>query len=101
MARRILKQPRRRTSNRRCHFDSSVESIADSGLEDGELQKMLTSPLFAQKASRKPDANGHAGEVSAQYTQAPIERKVLSLTHLKVRSLWRNPTHCFRLNWGT
>ena len=37
-------------------FDDSVESIADSDLEDGELQKMLTSPLYAQKASGKPDA---------------------------------------------
>ena len=27
---------------------------ADSDLEDGELQKMLTSPLYAQKAWRKP-----------------------------------------------
>ena len=27
------------------HFDDSAESIADSDLEDGELQKMLTSPL--------------------------------------------------------
>ena len=36
-------------------FDDSVESIADSDLEDGELQKMLTSPLYAQKASVKPD----------------------------------------------
>ena len=38
------------------HFDDSVESIADADLEDGELQKMLTSPLYAQKASGKPDA---------------------------------------------
>ena len=38
------------------HFDHSVESIADSDLDDGELQKMLTSPLYAQKASGKPDA---------------------------------------------
>ena len=37
-------------------FDDSVESIADSDLEDGDLQKMLTSPLYAQKASGKPDA---------------------------------------------
>ena len=36
------------------HFDDSVESIADSDLEDGESQKMLTSPLYAQKASGKP-----------------------------------------------
>ena len=38
------------------HFDDSVESIADFDLEDGELQKMLTSPLYAQKASGRPDA---------------------------------------------
>ena len=36
------------------HLDDSVESIADLG--DGELQKMLTSPLYAQKALGKPDA---------------------------------------------
>ena len=38
------------------HFDDSVESIADSALEDGELQKMRTSPLYVLKASEKPDA---------------------------------------------
>ena len=38
------------------HFDDSVESIADPDLEDEELQKMLVSPLYAQKASVKPDA---------------------------------------------
>ena len=38
------------------HFDESMESIADSDLEDGELQKLLTSPLYAQRASGKPDA---------------------------------------------
>ena len=38
------------------HFDESVESIVDSDLEDGELQKLLTSPLHAQRASGKPDA---------------------------------------------
>ena len=38
------------------HFDDSVESIADSDLEDGELQKMLTLPLCAQKASGNTDA---------------------------------------------
>ena len=37
-------------------FDDYAESIADSDLEDGELQKMLTSPLCAQKALEKPDA---------------------------------------------
>ena len=38
------------------HFDDSVESTADSDPEDGELQKMLTAPLCAQKASGKCDA---------------------------------------------
>ena len=38
------------------HFDDSAESIADSDLEDGELQKMRTSPLYAEKAAGKPDA---------------------------------------------
>ena len=53
------------------HFDDSVESIADSDLEDGELQKMLTSPLYAEKVSGKPDATVvQEREVSAQITQA-------------------------------
>ena len=39
-----------------------MESIADSDLDDGELQKMLTSPVYAQKASKKPRCNGRAGE---------------------------------------
>ena len=38
------------------HYDESMESIADSDLEDGELQKLMISPLCAQKASGKPDA---------------------------------------------
>ena len=36
------------------HFDDSVKRIADSDVEDGELQKMLTSPLCPQKASGTP-----------------------------------------------
>ena len=53
------------------HFDDSAESIAHSDLEDGELQKMLTSPRYAQKASGKPDALVvQERQVSAQYTQA-------------------------------
>ena len=56
------------------HFDDSAESIADSDLEDGELQKMLTSPLYAQKTSWKPDALVvQEREVSAQLTQAGKE----------------------------
>ena len=51
-----------------------MESIADSDLEDGEVQKMLTSPLYAQKASEKPDAMVvQEREVSAQLTQAGKE----------------------------
>ena len=57
-----------------------MESIADSDLEDGELQKMLTSPLCAQKASGKPDAMVMQEiEISAQYTQA--ERKESLRSH--------------------
>ena len=53
------------------HLDDSVECVADSDLEDGELQKMLTSPLYAQKASGRPDATVmQEREVGAQYTQA-------------------------------
>ena len=42
------------------HYDSA-ESIADSDLEDGELRKMLASPLYMQsredcKSSRRPTA---------------------------------------------
>ena len=56
------------------HFDDSAESIAEFGLEDGELQKMLTSPLYAQKASGKPDALVvQEREESAQLTHAGKE----------------------------
>ena len=57
------------------HFDDSVESIADSDLEDGELQKMLTSPLYAQNSSEKTRCNGHAGERGQWHnTLKPTER---------------------------
>ena len=50
------------------HFDESIEIIAaDSDLEDGELQKLLTSQLYAQRASGRPDAMiVQEREVSAQ-----------------------------------
>ena len=38
------------------HFDESTESIADYDLDDGELQKLLTSLPYVQRASGKPDA---------------------------------------------
>ena len=57
------------------HFDDSAESVADSDLEDGEFQKILTSPLYSQKASWKPDALVvQVGEVSAQFTQADQQK---------------------------
>ena len=56
-------------------FDDSMESISDSGHEDGKLEKMLTSPLYAQKASWKLDAMVmQEREECAQHK--PIERKV-------------------------
>ena len=81
------------------HFDDSVESIADSDLEDGELQKMLTSPLYALNASGKPDAMVlQEREVSAQCTQA--DRK----ESLKSRSFWRSEsfgeTRCVVFIWA-
>ena len=58
------------------HFDDSAESTADSDLEDGELQKMLSSPLYAQKATGKSDALVvQEREVSAQLTQAGKESR--------------------------
>ena len=53
-------------SQSQMYSDESTESIADSDL-DGELQKLLTSPLYAQRASGKPDAMVvQEREVSAQ-----------------------------------
>ena len=53
------------------HFDDSVDSIEDSDLEDGELQKMQISPLCAKKASGTPGAMVvQERQVSAQNTQA-------------------------------
>ena len=54
------------------HFDDSVERIADPDLEDGDLLKMLTSPLFAQKASGRPDAMV-VQEREASATGSPIQ----------------------------
>ena len=57
-------------------FAESVESIADSDLEDGELQKLLTSPLYAQRASGKPDAIVvQEREVSAQTTHSSEDHR--------------------------
>ena len=37
----------------RMHFDESMESNADSDLEDGEIRKLLTSSLCAQGARKE------------------------------------------------
>ena len=71
------------------HSDSeSAESIADSDLEDGELRKMLASPLYVHGrgenygSSHKPTASGKSEAkimqkrgASAQRTQADHSRR--------------------------
>ena len=74
------------------HFDDSVESLVNSDLEDGELEKMLTSPPYAQKASGKADAMVNAGERGKCTIHLQADwKKVWGLIHLKVRKLWGNP----------
>ena len=74
------------------HFGyDAAESIADSDLEDGELQKMQTSPLFAEKASVKPDAMVmQEREVSAQYTQAERKASLRSQSSEGQKSFWKS-----------
>ena len=75
------------------HFGDSVEGIADSDLEDGELQKMLTSPLYAQKASGKPDAMvTQEREVSVQYTQANRKESLRSYSSESQRASGKSST---------
>ena len=82
------------------HFDDSVESIADSDLEDGELQKMLTSPLYAQKASGKPDVMVvQEREVSAQHTQADRKESLRSHSSEGQKAL-QKPTALFSSGQG-
>ena len=51
----------------RMHFDESMESNADSDLDDGEIRKLLTSQLCAQRASGRLDAMDiQESEVNAQ-----------------------------------
>ena len=69
------------------HSDNdSAESIADSELEDGELRKMLASPLYGRnpkdcKTSRKPIAPGKLAAMtqekgaSTKRTQADHSRR--------------------------
>ena len=58
------------------HFDESMGSTADSDLEDGESQKLLTSPLYAQRASGKPDVMVvQEREVSAQASHSSEDHR--------------------------
>ena len=56
-----------------------MESSTDSDLTDGELQKILTSPLYAQKVSGEPAAMVvQEREVLAQFTQADRKKSLKS-----------------------
>ena len=60
----------------RMHFDESMESNADSDLEDGEIRKLLTSSLCAQGASGSPDAmDTQESEVNAQTSHSSEGRE--------------------------
>ena len=77
------------TSYPQSHMHSdydSAESIADSDLEDGELRKMLASPLYMQsredcESSRMPSAPGKLAALlqergaSAKRAQADHSRR--------------------------
>ena len=59
------------------HFDDSVESIADSDLEDGELQKMRTSPVCPESLG-ETRCNGRAvvrgkGTIHSSRTKGTFE----------------------------
>ena len=59
------------------HFDDSVESIADPDLEDGELQKMLTSHhCMPRKLRGNPMQWSCRRERKMHNTLKLIERKV-------------------------
>ena len=72
------------------HSDcDSAESIADSDLEDGELRKMLASPLYTQsredcESSRMPTAPGKPAALlqergaSAKRTRADLRNGLMS-----------------------
>ena len=78
------------------HYDSA-ESIADSDLEDGELRKMLASPMYGQnredcKTSRIPIAPGKLAAMiqqrgaSAQRTQAYFRKSLMSSSSQEPRA---------------
>ena len=81
------------------HFDDSVESIADSFLEDGELQKDADFTTVHPESFGETRCNGHVGERGkCTIHSSRSKRKFEVLIHLKVRMLRGNPMHCFHLN---
>ena len=73
------------------HFDESMESNVDSDLEDGEIRKLLTSQLFAQGASGRPDAMDiQESEVNAQTSHSSEGREATRETGCIVFSPKRN-----------
>ena len=60
----------------------SAESTADSDLEDGELRKMLTSPLYGQESNAPIQERG----VSAKGTQADRREGLMSSSPQKTRA---------------
>ena len=63
------------------HFDESMESNVDSDLEDGEIRKLLTSQLYAQGASGRPDAMDiQESEVNAQTSHSSEGREATGET---------------------
>ena len=68
---------RRPTSNRRCISTIPWKALQFLISKIESYKKMLTSPLYAQKASRKPDAMVvQEKEVSAQYISSRSKGKV-------------------------
>ena len=72
----------------RMHLDESVESNADSDLEDGEIRKLPTSSLYDRKASGRPDAKDIQGKWGKCTNVSFIRRSV---------SYPGNRLHCFSL----
>ena len=86
----------------------SAESIADSALEDGELRKMLASPLCLQNredyassrmpiATVKPAALSQERGATAKKVLPLIQGKAGCLVHLRNQLHRGNLLHCFHL----
>ena len=88
-------------SQMRSDYDSA-ESIADSDLEDGELRKMLTLPLYRQESNApgKPAAIPQERGVSAKRTQADRREGLMSNPSQETRAS-RKPVAMFSPECGT